>query len=1018
MTSKIAKDVVLNNGLNCSAHLLEYYSIYQHYLNKYGNKIVVVMQKGTFYEIYQYCPSDDGLNYASDNDTGLLAYKLDILQNNEEINNTINFKKDIGNAIEISKVIHFKLTSCSTKECHSIKNPYMLGIPKNKYFDKRDILLLNGYKIIRIDEIDNTNPVKRQIGEFSSPTTELDIVSYNPKNTNNIVCIYIEFAYNKKNINKTSIICGISCIDNTTGENSVYEVFSKDNDENYAIQEIYRFLSCKRPIEIIIYLNQFPNNLLNDYKKEYINKLELNNYSNYQFYYNVENKYENIQYQETFLLQVFKQLTDSTIIHHTQKLNTIIDKLNLSHMNYGRISYILLIYYIYEQNSNLIINLPLPNVDWLDKHNSLILTNNCIQQLNLYNNDDFKSKENITLINILDNTITPMGSRFLKNRLLNPITSIDTLNLNYNLTEELINNEVEQLEISNKLKKLKYIDIERLQRMISINSISPSDISKLIDGYNLVIEIYNYINNNNNLKIFKNILIDSLNFDKIVSVINFINMYVDNNLLKLAKNNNKYFTVQNVFIKEHGYYTEYDKLYKTWFYYYDYLLKFIDYIKTQYNKGDDDIKLVIDSTTKGTVVQIIVKDSFANLINKNKDKINCDIQFQSKTSKEKIVINQALEKCYNDFPTIHRNMELQLSFIFQHIIECIKTLNFNLISSFINTIDFTYSNAITAIKNVYYKPTINSQSKISYLNAKDLRHPLIEKIISNKYISNDIELGSILLYAINSAGKSSLLKAIGINIIMAQAGLFTPSKLTYYPYNKILTRLSGNDDILKGKSSFIVEMEELGIILRDADENSLVLIDELSKGSEHDSAISLTISTINELIKRQSSFIITSHLHELINLLNDINIQIKHLSVKYNEKDDELIYDRKLKDGGIDSLYGIEVAKYMNLPKDFINNALKIRSKLVDDKFNIKGSKYNNKVYKTECFLCGDKNDLHTHHIEEQNLADKNGKIGYYDKNIASNLLILCEKCHENLHKNGNNLSIIETLKGMKINKI
>jgi DNA mismatch repair protein MutS len=303
-----------------------------------------------------------------------------------------------------------------------------------------------------------------------------------------------------------------------------------------------------------------------------------------------------------------------------------------------------------------------------------------------------------------------------------------------------------------------------------------------------------------------------------------------------------------------------------------------------------------------------------------------------------------------------------------------------------------------------------------------VRHPIIERITTKEYIPNDVKLcgDGILLYGVNSTGKSSLTKSIGLAIIMAQAGMYVAGKLKFKPYNNIITRLSGNDDIFKGHSSFIIEVLELRTILRNANNNTLVLGDELCRGTESISGTSLTVATIQTLIERKTSFIFSTHMHHLAEMkeIQDISdkLQILHLSTRYDESLGELIYDRKLSEGPGSSIYGLEVCKSLSLPKDFIDKANSIRKHLNNIPsliLDTRRSRYNGLVYIDKCSICGSNIDLHTHHIKEQNNADSKGFINHYHKNSEFNLLILCKQCHIKLHTSNIHLEPSQTLNGV-----
>ena len=357
----------------------------------------------------------------------------------------------------------------------------------------------------------------------------------------------------------------------------------------------------------------------------------------------------------------------------------------------------------------------------------------------------------------------------------------------------------------------------------------------------------------------------------------------------------------------------------------------------------------------------------------------------------------------------------------------------NSISDTISKIDYLKTNAQNAISYCYFRPIIDDTEKEeSYMSVKKARHPIIERIISSEYIHNDLNLGmndmtnceghnlGMLLYGINSSGKSSLTKSIGLIIIMAQAGMFVPAELKYKPYHQITTRLSGNDDIFKGMSSFVVEMTELRNILRNANSNTLVLGDELCRGTESISGTSLTIATIEELVRMKSSFIFSTHMHHLpshpsISSLSKKELRLCHLSTYYNEEIGELIYDRKLEEGSGNSVYGLEVCKSLSMDPLFIGRANEIRRSLSGNEniLDSKKSRYNKLIFTDKCSLCGCKPDnkgTDTHHIKEQNMADEDGIIETFHKNSSFNLVSLCSQCHHQIHDNNMKLTPNRTL--------
>ena len=283
----------------------------------------------------------------------------------------------------------------------------------------------------------------------------------------------------------------------------------------------------------------------------------------------------------------------------------------------------------------------------------------------------------------------------------------------------------------------------------------------------------------------------------------------------------------------------------------------------------------------------------------------------------------------------------------------------------------------------------------------------MEKIQTEiEYIPNDVSLSEdgILLFGTNACGKSTLMKSIGLTLIMAQAGFYVPcSNFKYSPYKQIFTRILNNDNIFKRQSSFAVEMSELRGILKRADKNSLVLGDELCSGTETTSALSIVSAGLKTLSDIKCSFIFTSHLHQLMDipLVKEIDsLKIFHLKIEYDKEKDLLIYKRKLEKGSGPAIYGLEVCKALDLGDNFISLARKVQIEITDINktlVNDKISNYNKNILMDKCQICLETSE-HTHHIKEQQTADKNNIIDNHHKNIDHNIVPLCESCLYKVH--------------------
>jgi DNA mismatch repair protein MutS len=364
---------------------------------------------------------------------------------------------------------------------------------------------------------------------------------------------------------------------------------------------------------------------------------------------------------------------------------------------------------------------------------------------------------------------------------------------------------------------------------------------------------------------------------------------------------------------------------------------------------------------------------------------------------------------------------------------------------FVSAMDMIQNRCYVARKYKYCRPVIaetdtdtdtgagaDTGTGASFVQATGLRHCLIERINEDEcYVTNDITLNGdgVLLYGTNAVGKTSLIRAIGVAVIMAQAGFYVPaSSFTYRPYRAIMTRILGNDNLFKGLSTFVVEMSELRVILRMANANTLVLGDELCSGTEMDSAISIFVAGLQHLYRAGASFIFATHLHEIAGYseIREMSprLRLAHMRVFYDKSRDTLVYDRKLQEGAGESMYGLEVCKSLHLPDDFLENANTIRVKyrgvstktptasILDDSVP---SRYNAAKLRRLCELCQKTRGTEVHHLQHQESADANDFIGHIHKNHPANLATVCEDCHREIHTTGVEHVKVKTGKGVRI---
>jgi DNA mismatch repair protein MutS len=440
---------------------------------------------------------------------------------------------------------------------------------------------------------------------------------------------------------------------------------------------------------------------------------------------------------------------------------------------------------------------------------------------------------------------------------------------------------------------------------------------------------------------------------------------------------------------------------------------------------------------------IVDKDKKDKHDKKEKDIINID--FLTQSTANNCIVNPTINELCKNISTMKVQYKEILNNAYASFInkfvssgENGQTYPFKIefIINFITKIDVLYNKVFIVNKYGYCKPEIDDTVDKSFVSIKGIRHCLIEHLQQNElYVSNDVTIGindtdgvdGMLLYGTNAVGKTSFIRAIGIAIIMAQAGLYVPcSKFVYKPYHSIFTRILGNDNIFKGLSTFAVEMSELRTILKLATKNSLVLGDELCSGTESVSAISIFVAGIQYLSNIKSSFLFATHLHEIVNyeeITKMSNVGLFHMSVIYDREKDSLIYDRKLKKGPGTSMYGLEVCKSLNLPNDFLEMANQIRIKYhpnMGSVLSLQQSNYNPNILVSICKMCNKNMATETHHLQHQMNANNNGIIisqtdnnTKFHKNHPANLLTICENCHKEIHKEKKQHALKKTSNGI-----
>lgn len=1005
-----------------------YFELQEEYQKKYGSKTVVIMQIGTFFEVYEYRLPNKKLG---------MSFKL---------------SRDIDQVASYEFAVSLRNKSSE----HSISNPYMMGF-QTIYLDRwKHAILKSGYTIILVEQKKILNEkgktdIRRFISKILTQGTDIDRIHHVQPLSSKIVSIVIDFQRIEKRHDLSLIICGYSSIDLISGEIIMEESTSTIDDPLLPLLKLSRFLSI-RPRELIIRLvytpsqlkkfSELTSNFFNSYRSYLSKYLMLHFYKKHSIIFRdgIPKDYFRASYQKQFLEEVY-----------SQKL-TELENLNYEQLLCSTSSLICLLEYCNDHDENITKKVSLPKIESNNDSKHLFISQSTIIQLNLYDNYYLTmSKEYSNLdsvLSVINKTRTALGKRYLIKRFTKPYVSRDKIEYFYSSTGELVDgykvgekNQINEVFLLDKLYSLlgKVPDISFLHRKLLLGNIRFNSLHRLIRAYFTITEIFNTITKYQKQKSKGHNLryIPMLKFKGEMKIlfVEYVKMMkrifdMDAIFKNPTVEDNYIDSITPIFqdsIKKYSFCESDDYLHSKagWESEYYPLLKFKENLsaKTSLEYKYDRYYMIITKTESEKIPTGKIKINSIRGFGANKYNVHSKIS-------EKYCISAG---------KFRKEYQLQSYKIFANVLKIINkkySKVFKPIEKFIAKLDYIVSSAKCAVKNNYCRPKIDSSGvgKYGSINIKDLRHPIVERIIDDEYIPNNVILGSpktspngILLFGCNSSGKSTLTKALGIAIIMAQSGYWVPAKeMIFSPYTSLISRLSGNDNIFKGESSFVVEMKETNTIMRHADKFSMILGDELCRGTESTSGTALTLTTLEFLLQKDCSFIFSTHMHhlpsqpELSKYMSSKDLQICHLGVKYDEIFDMRVYDRKLKEGQGGTMYGIEVAKSVGLPKAFIERSYQIRKRFLKDTVGstdilpTKRSRYSSNLYVKKCAVCGSHKNLETHHIRPQRDANDIKYIGHVYRDSKGNMSILCRKCHDKMEcgykivKNGKKFAMVK----------
>lgn len=985
----------------------EYFQLTTKYQAEYGENTILLMQVGAFFEVY-------------------------------------------GLVHETSKIADFaricELNVVDKNTCVGQHNVVMAGFKDfqiEKYLKK---IQEAGFTAVVYTQDENAKHTTRSLAGVFSPGTYFHAES--PNLSNSTTCVWIDYVDNKVLCRGTSIVVGIANIDIYTGKTTLFQFQEPYANTPTTYDELERFISVYQPSEIIL-ISNLPVEKEMDQVISYagmstscdlIHKIYLNPHTQVLHAKAVQvGNCEKQSYQKEILSKFFtfdrfeifvQDFHENTIA--TQALCYLLD-------------------FVYQHNPQLVHKIAEPVFEHASKR--LTLANHSLKQLNIIHDGNTKPSKYSCVSQMLNECFTPMGKRTFLHQLLNPICDMDALTKEYDITEHVLT-ALPYFDHSVKDHLMHIKDLAKFERQIFLKRITPKSFATLHSNLQHVREIFYALRSNE-------VVMQYLQPGDLGTVCDQLMDFVAENLdLTLARDLEQYQHFETNFI-QYGVDMDLDK--KT-----DslllaessleairaYLSQLIEHGEKKTTKVSDYVKIheteknnyslvctgrrcklleeALPSSETTVPLNLTVNGvpkTIGFLISKGQ------LSYDKQSSANNFLSNPYIHSLCKSISSTKIAMKDHITTVYHRFVDSMGTFQRELerIAQFVTQVDVLYTKASIAKKYNYVKPHIDPLATKAFVDAKGLRHCLIEQFQLNElYVTNDLALGhqdvdGILLYGTNAVGKTTLIRALGIAVIMAQAGLFVPcSSFVFKPYKHLFTRIIGNDNIFKGLSTFEVEMSELRTILRMMDADSLVLGDELCSGTETISAVSIFVAGIQRLYEAKSSFIFATHLHEIVDydeITSLRTVHLKHMEVAYNKERDLLVYDRKLKEGPGANMYGLEVCKSLHLPADFLERANEIRIKYNrggegKSILSLKPSRYNTQKLMSLCEQCGKHMGTEVHHLQHQATANDDGIIvtndAVFHKNHLANLMTLCEKCHLETHKKGGSVKRVKTSKGYK----
>ncbi len=656
---------------------------------------------------------------------------------------------------------------------------------------------------------------------------------------------------------------GISIVDITTGEFLTTQATK--------IEDIKTLIKKYLPNEII--LNE---NNLNKKLKEFI--------KNQNIYFNFLSEIRfNIHYAKEILKKQF---------------NLSVENLGLENKEFSIISSGALLFYIYKLQK-----LDLSHINkikYIQTNQNMILDSISLRNLEIIENIFNKDKSK-TLFGILNNTKTPIGARLLKKQIINPLIDIKIINKRLDSIEELNEFILERNEIRNILDD--FLDIERITSRITSGIASPKDLISLKQSLKKLPEIKLILNQ------FQTKLLTKIkNFDTLENITSLL----EDSIIEDAPSHTRD----------------------------------IGFIKKTYNKELEEL-FNISLNSKEVIKEIEEEERLKTQIPTLKIKYNRVFGYYIEIPNSQInkipdyyIPRQTLANSRRfTIPKLKEKEELILGAeekikileleLFEEILNKLKlyTKKFQEISRKIAYLDVLTTHSLNSQLYNYIRPKFN-ETKTEIIEG---RNPIIEQFVNN-FIPNDTEFNEEekikLITGPNMSGKSTYLRQNALIIIMAQIGSFIPANSANLKiYDRVFTRIGAHDELSEGQSTFMVEMSESANILNNATNKSLVLLDEIGRGTSTYDGLAIAWAIIEKLNEIGSDTIFATHYHQL-NKLSEYFRTIKNYNVQVREEGDKIEFIRKIIKGGTNKSYGIYVGKLAGIPEDVLKRAKEVQQNI------------------------------------------------------------------------------------------